>query len=121
MASDMTEDVSRGFRWSRNDLIPPVTRLPAARDAPATPRDFRPQSSLMTSGSWPYLPEQCPACHYFQAESPPFVDDSGYEILGFCRHPRIGMELFRPQKLDLSNADRCPLFVRGAAGRLDND
>ena len=69
----------------------------------------------MTRGSWPYLPEQCPGCFYFQAESPPFVDDSGYEILGFCCHPRIAMELFQPQKLDLSNADPCLLFVRRPA------
>jgi hypothetical protein len=31
----------------------------------------------------------------FRAEGPSFVDDSGYEILGFCGHPRIAMELFR--------------------------
>ncbi|HUA71456.1 MAG TPA: hypothetical protein VMA96_10250 [Solirubrobacteraceae bacterium] len=72
----------------------------------------------MTSGSWPYLPEQCPGCYYFEAESPPFVDDSGYEILGFCRHPRIGMELFQPQKIDLSKLDRCRVFVRRPADRL---
>ena len=74
----------------------------------------------MTSGSWPYMPHQCPECHYFQPASPPFVDDSGYEIPGFCRHPRIGMELFRPQKLNLSS-DRCPLFLRRAARRSDRD
>jgi len=51
----------------------------------------------MTQGSWPYLPAQCPHCFYFLAEQAPFTDDSGYEILGFCRQPRIGMELFRPQ------------------------
>ena len=38
---------------------------------------------------------------------------------GFCRHPRIGMELFRPQKLDVSRADPCPLFVRRVAARPD--
>jgi hypothetical protein len=75
----------------------------------------------MTSGSWPYLPEQCPGCFYFEPASPPFVDDSGYEILGFCCHPRIGMELFQPQKLDLSKADRCPLFVRRPPRRADSD
>jgi hypothetical protein len=73
---------------------------------------------LITRGSWPYLPGQCPGCFYFQAESPPFVDDSGYEIVGFCRHPRIGMDLFQAQKLDLSQAERCSLFVRRPAARL---
>ena len=66
----------------------------------------------MTTGSWPYFPEQCSCCRYFEAASPAFIDDSGYEILGFCLHPRIAMELFRPQKLDLTTAERCPLFVR---------
>jgi hypothetical protein len=68
----------------------------------------------MTTGSWPYFPEQCPDCLYFQAASPAFIDDSGYEIRGFCRHPRIGMELFRPQKVDPSKSGRCPLCVRRA-------
>ena len=71
----------------------------------------------MTQGSWPYLPGQCPDCLYLQAALTRFVDDSGYEIVGFCRHPRIGMELFQPQKLDLSNSERCPLFVRRHARR----
>jgi hypothetical protein len=73
----------------------------------------------MTRGSWPYLPTQCPYCFYFQPEQAPFTDDSGYEILGFCRHPRIGMELFLPQKLDLSRADPCRLFVRRVGSRRD--
>ena len=66
----------------------------------------------MSHGSWPFLPEQCPECFYFHAASPPFLDDSGYEIRGFCRHPRIGMELFEPQRLDTTTADRCPLLLR---------
>lgn len=69
----------------------------------------------MTRGSWPYIPGECPECRYFQAASPPFIDDSGYEILGFCRHPQIAMELFQPQRLELSRGDRCPLFVRRIA------
>jgi hypothetical protein len=69
----------------------------------------------MTRGSWPYFPEQCPYCQYFQEASPTFIDDSGYRILGFCRHPRIAMELFQPQKLNMSRSERCPLFIRRAA------
>ena len=65
----------------------------------------------MTRGSWPYLPGQCPECHYFQASTPPFIDESGYQIIGLCRHPRIGMELFQPQRLDMTKAERCPLFA----------
>jgi hypothetical protein len=64
----------------------------------------------MTNGSWPYIPQQCPECFYLQAVSA-FVDDSGYEVVGFCRHPGIAMELFRPRRTDLL-AERCPLFVR---------
>jgi hypothetical protein len=67
----------------------------------------------MTSGSWPYMPGQCPDCAYLHVATP-YVDDSGYEILGFCRHPRIGMELFQPQKLQPSQSERCPMFVRRA-------
>ncbi len=66
----------------------------------------------MTAGSWPYFARQCPDCRYFEAEPSPFIDDTGYEVLGFCRQPRIGMELFRPKKLELPAAERCPVFVR---------
>jgi len=62
-------------------------------------------------GGWPYVPGQCPRCLYFLGVSPPYVDDSGYEILGACRHPRIGMELFRRQKPQPSEPERCPLFL----------
>jgi len=63
------------------------------------------------------MPHQCPECFYFQALAARHIDDSGYEIPGFCGHPRIGMELFRAERRDLS-ADRCPLFLRrSAAGR----
>jgi hypothetical protein len=65
----------------------------------------------VSSGSWPYIPGQCPDCHYFCAAAPAFVDDSGYEIVGFCRHPRIAMELFRRQRQTGSATDRCPVFV----------
>jgi hypothetical protein len=70
-------------------------------------------------GSWPYLEAQCPHCRYFQAFAPPFVDDAGYEILGFCRHPRIGMELFRPQRRRASESDRCPLFIARVGERRE--
>jgi hypothetical protein len=69
----------------------------------------------MTGGSWPFLPAQCPHCFYFRALAPPFTDDSGYRILGFCSHPRIGMELFELQRLDPSKGDLCGLFVRRVA------
>lgn len=41
----------------------------------------------MTSGSWPYMPGQCPKCVYLHAEGSGFVDDSGYEILGLPPSP----------------------------------
>jgi hypothetical protein len=65
----------------------------------------------MTTGSWPYFPRQCPRCFYFQAASPSYIDDSGYEVLGFCRHPRIAMELFQTQRLHLSESNDCPMFM----------
>jgi hypothetical protein len=67
------------------------------------------------------MPGQCPYCVYFHAAAPAFIDDSGYEILGFCRHPRIGMELFRPQKREPLNSERCPLFVRGTESPSNQD
>jgi hypothetical protein len=73
----------------------------------------RPRPGLvMTRGSWPFYPAQCPRCLYFHAEDPAFIDDSGYEVLGFCRHPRVAMELFRPQQRRTADADLCPLFIR---------
>lgn len=74
----------------------------------------------MTNASWPYVPGQCPSCYYFRAAEPAFVDDSRYQILGFCRHPRIAMELFRPQRLDVSG-DECPLFIRVRDARHGRD
>ncbi|HZQ80730.1 MAG TPA: hypothetical protein VFB25_02005 [Gaiellaceae bacterium] len=59
--------------------------------------------------SWPFSPEECPRCRYLEPIDPPAVDDAGYEIVGFCLHPRIGMDLFlfrqREQKMD-----SCPCF-----------
>jgi hypothetical protein len=70
----------------------------------------------MSGGSWPYIPAQCPHCVYIHPVDP-FTDDSGYEIHGFCRHPRIAMELFVPQQRDMSQAERCRLFVAGTQPR----
>ena len=77
----------------------------------------------MTPGSWPFMPGQCPECLYFQAATPVFVDDSGYEIRGFCRHPRVAMELFQPRNAtSQAIAAHCssarPAERTGAAERL---
>ena len=64
----------------------------------------------MNGGSWPYFPQQCPHCMYLDPDSPAYVDDSGYQITGFCRHPRITMELFEPRQRRPSPLERCPLF-----------
>jgi hypothetical protein len=68
----------------------------------------------MGSASWPYIDLQCPCCTYLQAIEP-FIDDSGYEIVGFCRHPRIAMELFRARERRLSEGRQCPLFIPSRA------
>jgi hypothetical protein len=73
----------------------------------------------VTSGSWPYLPGQCPHCFYFQAERPTFTEDLGYEIVGVCLHPRVGMGPFRSQKLERSKVDPCRLFIRRVGVRPD--
>lgn len=69
----------------------------------------------MSAGSWPYIPHQCPHCAYIHPEER-YVDDSGYEIVGFCRHPLIAMELFKPRERDLSGAECCRWFVPGTNG-----
>jgi hypothetical protein len=68
----------------------------------------------MSAGGWPQLPGQCPRCAYLHPTEPPYRDDSGYEIVGFCRHPRIGMELFRAQTRAVSARERCPFFALGS-------
>ena len=71
----------------------------------------------MSGGSWPYLPDQCPSCLYFKALVPAYRDDSGYEIRGFCRHPRVAMELFVPWQQRLEQGS-CPLYVQ-RSGAID--
>jgi hypothetical protein len=63
---------------------------------------------------WPTFPEQCPVCRYFEPFEPPCLDDRGYEIVGFCANPRIGMELFTSKRDDAARGI-CPLFQRQRA------
>jgi len=71
------------------------------------------------SGAWPFIDSQCPHCRYFYAYDPGRTDDKGYPLPGFCRHPRIAMELFVPatRSDDFSQA-RCSLFVRGVSSQV---
>lgn len=62
--------------------------------------------------SWPYSPNECPHCRYLHPLEPPAFDDAGFEIVGFCLHPRIGMDLFRFQRRDPTTMDLCPCFRR---------
>jgi hypothetical protein len=64
----------------------------------------------MSTASWPYSPKQCPHCRYLQRFDPPVSDDDGYDVLGFCRHPRIGMELFRLKRRPEDAQPLCPCF-----------
>lgn len=65
--------------------------------------------------SWPYSPTQCPDCRYFQRFDPPIPEDDGYEVLGFCRHPRIGMELFELRTRARRDHPACPCYFPAAA------
>lgn len=60
--------------------------------------------------SWPYVPEECPRCRYLEPVDPPAYDDAGYEIVGFCLHPRIGMDLFLFKKRPQTGLASCPCF-----------
>ena len=71
----------------------------------------------MKTASWPYLPAECPACRYFQPFEPPVEEEDGYQVLGFCRHPRIGMELFELKSRDQAAQPRCPCFFPKQFGR----
>lgn len=67
------------------------------------------------SGAWPFIDWQCPNCRYFYAYEAGRMDDKGYELPGFCRHPRIAMELFTSAaRGDFSKAG-CSLYVRGVS------
>ena len=65
--------------------------------------------------SWPYSPKECPQCLSFAALDPPALDDSGYEVVGFCRHPRIAMDLFVFKQRDPEVMEPCPCFREKAA------
>jgi len=60
--------------------------------------------------SWPYGPSECPRCRYFEPLEPPGYDEAGYEVVGFCLHPRIGMDLFLFKLRDQDSVDSCPCF-----------
>lgn len=60
--------------------------------------------------SWPFIPAECPRCRYLEPIDSPAFDDAGYEIVGFCLHPRIGMNLFLFKNRPLSGAATCPCF-----------
>lgn len=70
-----------------------------------------------TQGGWPYIDSQCPNCRYFYAYENGRTDDKGYALPGFCRHPRIAMQLFTStSRGDFSKAG-CSLFVRGVSSK----
>lgn len=60
--------------------------------------------------SWPYSPRECPRCRYLDPLDPPAHDDVGYEIVGVCLHPRIGMDLFLFKQRDPNTMEACPGF-----------
>ncbi|HTS72954.1 MAG TPA: hypothetical protein VMG74_04520 [Gaiellaceae bacterium] len=60
--------------------------------------------------SWPYSPEECPRCKFFERLDPPAYDDVGYEIVGVCLNPRIATELFLFRQRDPKTMDPCPCF-----------
>ncbi len=65
---------------------------------------------------WPFTPGQCPRCRYLEPFEPPELDDSGYELVGFCRNPRIAMELFVSQRPGREGVGDCPRFVAASSG-----
>lgn len=66
-----------------------------------------------TGGAWPFIPSLCPRCRCFFGYEPNRADDAGYELPGFCRHPRIAMELFASRARQDSLGADCQMFVCG--------
>ena len=64
------------------------------------------------SVSWPFSPRECPHCRYLDPIDPPVLDDVGYEIRGFCQHPRIAMDLFVFKERDPEKLGACPCFFQ---------
>jgi hypothetical protein len=60
--------------------------------------------------SWPFGPNECPRCRFFRPDEPPREDDAGYEIVGFCSHPHIAMDLFCFRERDPKKMEPCPCF-----------
>jgi hypothetical protein len=61
--------------------------------------------------SWPFSPRECPGCRYFQELDSPEIGDDGYEVVGFCGHPRIFMDLYSSARGDPASVEECPFFV----------
>ena len=60
--------------------------------------------------SWPYSPQECPRCRFFERADPPALDYAGYEVVGACLNPRIAMDLFALQQRDPETMAPCPCF-----------
>jgi hypothetical protein len=65
--------------------------------------------------SWPYSPRECPRCRYLARLDPPAIDDVGYEIVGACLNPKIGMDLFILKQRDPDQMEPCPCFLERVA------
>lgn len=73
------------------------------------------------SGAWPFVDRQCPHCRYFYAYEDGRTDDKGYALPGFCRHPRIAMELFSSTVRDDFSKAGCSLYARGVCSDLGDE
>jgi hypothetical protein len=63
-----------------------------------------------SSMSWPFGEKECPHCRYLHPVEPPLLDDAGYEIRGFCLHPRIATDLFIFKNRNADQIGACPCF-----------
>jgi hypothetical protein len=69
--------------------------------------------------SWPFSPKECPQCRFLHPIDPPMLDDAGYEIHGFCLHPRIAMDLFILKERDPDQLGTCPCFSKRREDRRE--
>jgi hypothetical protein len=70
--------------------------------------------------SWPYSPNQCPNCVFFQRLEKPAYDDVGYESVGICTHPWIATDLFLFMRRDQNTMEPCGYFRKPWQRRSDS-
>jgi hypothetical protein len=71
--------------------------------------------------SWPYSPNECPNCVFFEKLETSVYDDVGYESVGICTHPWIATDLFLFLRRDQNEMEPCRYFRKPWRRRPGNE